>query len=90
MSDFSKVTPPKELSSTEQSAIFQHIFRRLAASRNTAELYALAEYTLSNLTNEKKSLIHDAFVRDVNRWAQNLLQHAWLACDEPGGGALSL
>ncbi|TFY64872.1 hypothetical protein EVJ58_g2335 [Rhodofomes roseus] len=84
MSDLTKVTPPKELTEAEQHAIFQHVFRRLAAHRNTAELYAVAEYTFSTKSQEQKDYIRDSFLEHLDRWGQDLLKHVWYACQEPG------
>lgn len=28
----------------------------------------------------------ELFTQEVNRWAQELLKNAWVACQEPGGG----
>ncbi|KAH9952222.1 DUF726-domain-containing protein [Amylocystis lapponica] len=86
MSDLIKLTPPKELDQDACLTIFQHLFRRLAAYRNTVELYALAEYNLSISPEEMKACVRDEFGEEVNRWAHELLKHAWIACHEPGGG----
>lgn len=86
MTDLSKVTPPKDLTEAERLAIFQHVFRRLAAHRNTAELYAIAEYTFSSKPQEQKGETRGSFVDDINQWGQDLLQHVWHSCQEPGGG----
>ncbi|KZT68123.1 DUF726-domain-containing protein [Daedalea quercina L-15889] len=86
MSDLTKVTSPKELAEAERLAIFEHVFRRLAAHRNTAELYAVAEYTFSTKAQEQKNETKELFLKELNGWGQGLLQHVWLACQEPGGG----
>ncbi|KAH7929748.1 DUF726-domain-containing protein [Leucogyrophana mollusca] len=83
-SGLAKVTPPKELSDQDRETVFQHFFHRLAAYRNTSELYALAEYNLSQQTEHNKSRSRDVFCDALNRWAQDLLQNAWVACQEPG------
>ncbi|KAI0928718.1 hypothetical protein AcW2_004640 [Taiwanofungus camphoratus] len=84
MSDLTKVTPPTELNEAECFAVFQHVFRRLAAYRNTAVLYASAEYSFSALPEEQKTYIRNSSVEEVNEWAQELLKHVWIACREPG------
>ncbi|OCH95558.1 DUF726-domain-containing protein [Obba rivulosa] len=84
MGDLTKLTPPKELSDEACSIVFQYIYRRLASYRNTAELYAMAEYALSSQPERLKSRIRDEFIEEMNNWAQDLLKHAWLACREPG------
>ncbi|TFK55096.1 DUF726-domain-containing protein, partial [Heliocybe sulcata] len=87
MSDLTKVTPPKELSEEDRAVIFRHVFRRLADHRNTLKLYAIAEYGLSSEPDEYREKTRDAYVHEVNTWAQQLAQHTWTACQEPGGGS---
>lgn len=87
-SDLAQLTPPKQLAQQERDTVFQHIFRRLAAYRNAAELYSLAEYSLSPLPEKVKSDRRDAFNKGLNTWAQQLLEHAWVACGEPDGGKI--
>ncbi|KAK0239980.1 DUF726-domain-containing protein [Armillaria nabsnona] len=84
-SDLAQLTPPKQLTQQERETVFQHIFRRLAAYRNSAELYSLAEYSLSPLPEKVKSDRRNAFNKGLNTWAQQLLEHAWVACGEPDG-----
>jgi hypothetical protein len=84
-SDLTKLTPP-ELSEAERLAFFQNFLCRLTLHRNTAELYASAEYMLSSLPEEEKSRSRELFNQEVNHWAQELLNIAWIACQEPGGG----
>ncbi|EMD38549.1 hypothetical protein CERSUDRAFT_94077 [Gelatoporia subvermispora B] len=86
MGDLAKLTPPKELGDDACSVVFQHIYRRLASYRNTAELYAIAECSLSSQPEQRRSRIRDDFMQQINKWAQELLKHAWLACREPGPG----
>ena len=83
MGDLLNITPPKELTEQERDAVFQHLFRRLAHHRNTFEIYALAEsgYAELNGTNTPKGV-----VKHLDRWSQDLLNNAWTACQEPGGG----
>ncbi|EPQ58312.1 DUF726-domain-containing protein [Gloeophyllum trabeum ATCC 11539] len=87
MSDLTKVSPPQELSEKERVVIFEHIFRRLANHRNTLELYADAERGLSTLPDESREKTKDDYIHEINSWANQLLQHAWAACREPGGGS---
>jgi len=90
MADLTTVTPPKDLSEEEQLIVFNHVFRRLAAYRNTAELYALAESSLSTYPEDRRNERKDSFIHEVNKWAQELLNHVWLACDEPRGDAVPI
>lgn len=68
-----KIAPPKDLTYSDQEALFQYIFRRLAAYRNAAELYALAENQLSTLPNDKKQRRRHTFSKALNEWAQELV-----------------
>ncbi|KAG7447934.1 DUF726-domain-containing protein [Guyanagaster necrorhizus] len=83
--NLAQLTPPKQLTQQERQTVFQHIFRRLAAYRNTAELYALTEYSLSSLPESTKSDRRNSFNKGLNAWAQQLLEHAWVVCGEPEG-----
>jgi hypothetical protein len=87
--DLVQLTPPKELTERERDTVFQHFFRRLAAHRNTIELYAAAEFNLSTLQEVIKSRQRDEFNREINSWAQALLENAWIVCGAPGGGEFS-
>lgn len=86
MSDLTQVTPPKELTETDRLTIFEHVFRRLAAYRNAAKFYAGAEYGLSTRPQEEKAQTKKQFLDELDSWAQELVQHVWFACQEPGGG----
>lgn len=88
MSDLSQVTPPKELTEADRLVIFEHVFRRLAAHRNTAQFYAGAEYGLSAKPQAEKARMKEHFLVELNGWAQELVKHVWIACQEPGGGKL--
>ncbi|KAK7467244.1 hypothetical protein VKT23_004301 [Stygiomarasmius scandens] len=77
-----EVTPP-QLTESDRRNVFEQLFRRLAAHRNTAELYALTEYNLSTLVEPKKDKRKGDFVRDLNNWAQELLNTAWTVCGDP-------
>lgn len=68
-----KIAPPKDLTYSDQEALFQFIFRRLAAYRNAAELHALAESQLITLPNEKKQRRKHEFSKVLNEWAQELV-----------------
>lgn len=70
-----RLFPAKEFSEETRDHVFQLILRKLAAYRNRVELYANAEEDVN----------HDAFKNELNHWAQELLQHAWVVCDCPGG-----
>ncbi len=86
MADLSKLSPPKHLTEDDRETIFQHFFCKLAVHRNTAELYALTEYGLSSYPEPQRARRKDSLTREVNRWAQSLLEKAWAVCEEPGGG----
>lgn len=86
-SDLTRLTPPN-FSEKEKHAVFQHFFHRLAAYRNTAELYASTEHILSSFPEDKKLETKDSFTHEVDQWAQGLLKNAWAACQEPGGGTV--
>ncbi|THU87250.1 DUF726-domain-containing protein [Dendrothele bispora CBS 962.96] len=77
-----EVTPPAQLTKSDTRNVFEQLFRRLAAHRNTAELYALTEYNLSSLPEPKKAKRKEEFVRDLNKWAQDLLKTAWMVCGD--------
>lgn len=84
--DLTKITPPTDLRAPELRAIFEHVFRRLASHRNTAEIYAMNEYALSGRDEVAMQSIREAHVAELNRWAQEILGHTWIACQEPDGG----
>ena len=77
---------PENLSESDCQTIFGHLFRRLAAYRQSRELYALAEYGRSTGPESKRLALQNAFLREIDLWAQALLENAWFACQEPGGG----
>lgn len=89
MGNLAQATPPKALTEADRLAIFEHVFRRLAAHRNTAKFYAGAEYGLSAKPQEVKARTKEQFLVELNSWAQELVQHVWIACQEPGGGKSS-
>ncbi|THH12520.1 hypothetical protein EW146_g7614, partial [Bondarzewia mesenterica] len=80
--------PPNELTETDRQIIFERFFRNLAACRNRTELYALAErnFVFGPQIDPDLFEIEGAFVDEINSWAQGLLESAWIACQEPGGG----
>ncbi|KAG7092542.1 hypothetical protein E1B28_008892 [Marasmius oreades] len=81
-----QLTPPRELTRAERQSIFQHVYRRLAANRNKATLYAEAEFQSSSLPQVTKQQIKDEFNDEVAKWARDLLEKAWIACGEPEEG----
>ena len=86
MPDLTQVTPPKELDSREQDIIFQHIFRRLAAHRNTRVLYAEAEASLSkNGEGLETQISSKEYEKEIDQWANSFLKNVWAACDGQGG-----
>lgn len=86
MSDLTKITPPNDLSEADLTTVFDHIYRRLAQYRNTAQLYAQNEYGLSSQCEQEKAYTRDNFVEELDRWTQELLRDAYFVCKEPGGG----
>ncbi|KAF9254231.1 DUF726-domain-containing protein [Marasmius fiardii PR-910] len=75
---------PQELTLDERQTIFQHLHRQLALNRSQATLYAEAEFQSSPLTKSKKQELRDEFNDEVTKWAQDILEKAWIACGEPG------
>jgi hypothetical protein len=84
-SDLAQLTPPI-LDHAKREAFFQYFYHQLAVHRNTTELYASTEYILSPLPEKERSQTRHQFSHELNRWAQELLKNAWIACQEPGGG----
>ncbi|KAF9053822.1 DUF726-domain-containing protein [Hymenopellis radicata] len=78
-----QITPPKELTQTQRDTVFQHFFCRLASFRNTAILLSDIEFNLSSSPEQQKTKTKEQFGEALNRWAQQLLQHAWLVCNQP-------
>ncbi|KAF9265459.1 DUF726-domain-containing protein [Marasmius fiardii PR-910] len=84
MTSIEQLTPPRELTRHERQTIFQHFYRQLAVNRNRATLHAEAEYQSSSLPQSKKQQIKNEFNDEVKKWAQDILEKAWIACGEPG------
>ncbi|KAJ3775427.1 DUF726-domain-containing protein [Lentinula raphanica] len=80
-----KIAPPTDLTDSDQHTLFQYTFRRLAAYRNAAELYALAEYQLSALPEDKKQQVNDEFSTSLNKWAQDFANKTYMVCGQPDG-----
>ncbi|KIY72049.1 DUF726-domain-containing protein [Cylindrobasidium torrendii FP15055 ss-10] len=78
-----QITPPKELNQDDRDNVFEHIYRRLAAHRNTALLLADVESTLSSHPDSVKQKRRDEVEHALNNWAQSLLQQAYTACAQP-------
>jgi hypothetical protein len=87
MADLTQLVPPKDLSENDRATVFDHVFCRLASFRNTAELYSNLEHKSSSLGPRLKSARQEQFDQEIQTWAQKLLEHTWVACGEPGGGA---
>ena len=83
--DLTNVTPPTSLTEPERSALVQHFARRLAAHRNKAELFAQADFGRGE-RGDRSDGAKEAYDAEIERWAQVLLENAWAACQEPGGG----
>lgn len=82
-SDLEKLTPPKNLSKEEKTAVFEHINRHLARHRNNAERWANAEAFAIQDESERDKFSR-GFAHLIDEWANALLKNAWMACDEPG------
>ncbi|KAJ7774967.1 DUF726-domain-containing protein [Mycena metata] len=82
MADLTQLVPPKDLSETDKETVFSYFFCRLASFRNTAELYSSLEHDLSSQKTARK----EQFDREIQDWAQKLLEQTWIVCGEPGGG----
>jgi len=74
-----RLFPAQAFSEQTRETTFNYILRKLATYRNRAEIYASAE----------EDTDHADFKIVLNQWAQDLLQHAWVVCDCPGGGSYS-
>lgn len=79
--DLTKITPPKELSALDKHNVFEHFFRHLASYRNTAQSYSAVECDLDQNNKRKESFNHE-----INKWAQSLLERAWVVCHDSGKG----
>lgn len=90
MGDVTKLAPPKDLSDNERRNVFEHIFRRLASHRHTAEAYALSEQFASSASPEDAEKVRNDYMHEIDSWASSVLEAAWAACGEPGGGTSSL
>ena len=79
--DLEKITPPKSLTDEQKGVVFQHFFRRLADYRNFAVLYGTLECSLAAGNDEDALKKQDEFESEISRWAQQLLEKAWIACN---------
>lgn len=84
MSTQDLVSSSAYLSEGERKTVFQYFFRRLAAYRNTIELYALTENALLQPSGSFDDSLE--FSQVLNAWGQSILENAWVACQAPGGG----
>ena len=84
-SGLTQATQHKELTNDECAAIFTRLSRNLARFRNTAELHATTEASLTGdrIPEGPKG----EFITALNDWTTNVVKNLWLACREPGGGA---
>ncbi|KAL0946644.1 hypothetical protein HGRIS_012838 [Hohenbuehelia grisea] len=89
MASLAAVTPSTELAKEDLDIVFQHLFRRLAQYRNSTQLYSQLEAHTDNslVPAERKAGYQTDFNDAINSWAQKLLEAAWAACQEPGGGS---
>lgn len=82
--DLAQLVPPKELDEAQRDAVFQFFMRRLASHRNSSNRFSETEAALFSLP---RSLVQkERFQEAIDRWAQELLQNAWAACQCPGSG----
>jgi hypothetical protein len=87
MADITKIAPlRRDLTDVERLTVFEYFYRRLADHRNLAMIYADLDHTHSNSSQKDKQ--KDEFMSEIDTWANALLKHAWVACDEPGAGEL--
>ncbi|KAJ7343360.1 DUF726-domain-containing protein [Mycena albidolilacea] len=86
MADLTQLVPPKDLPDAVKETVFNHFAARLAAFRNTAQLYSSLEQDLSSLRPLTKKARKERFDKEIQQWAQKLLEQTWLVCGEPGGG----
>jgi hypothetical protein len=86
MADLTQLVPPKDLPDAVKETVFNHFAARLAAFRNTAQLYSSLEQDLSSLRPLTKKARKVKFDQEIQQWAQKLLEQTWLVCGEPGGG----
>ncbi|KAJ7905635.1 DUF726-domain-containing protein [Mycena olivaceomarginata] len=86
MADLTQLVPPKDLPDAVKETVFNHFAARLAAFRNTAQLYSSLEQDLSSLRPLTKKARKAKFDQEIQQWAQKLLEQTWLVCGEPGGG----
>ncbi|KAF8212107.1 hypothetical protein K438DRAFT_1902933 [Mycena galopus ATCC 62051] len=77
MADLTQLVPPKDLSATVKQTVFDHFICRLASFRNTAGLYLTLENDLSSLKPQAKASRKEQFDREIQTWAQNLLEQTW-------------
>ncbi|KAF5380860.1 hypothetical protein D9615_004046 [Tricholomella constricta] len=82
--DLTNLIPPEHLSQQDRETVFDHLLCRLAAYRNTQELYAETEYSLSSLPDYEAAGRRDAFQQEIERWAQEILENAWIICHDSG------
>ncbi|KAF9469166.1 DUF726-domain-containing protein [Collybia nuda] len=82
--DISSILPPKHLTAEERAGVFQHLLSRLASYCNAAELYAQVEYALGN-PERTGAQRQDQFNNEIQQWAQDLLEKAWMVCGESQG-----
>ncbi|KAF4578846.1 hypothetical protein EYR40_000995 [Pleurotus pulmonarius] len=83
MTTLASVTPAKELNKQHLETIFWHLFSRLARYRNLCQLHAMSEYqaSLPQTTNEARK---QEFDKEIDEWAQMMVDRAWTACKNPG------
>ncbi|KAG9226132.1 hypothetical protein CCMSSC00406_0005043 [Pleurotus cornucopiae] len=84
MSTLSNVTPAKELSKEQLETIFWHLFSRLARYRNLCQLHAMSEYQTSSAPQNTKEDMKNGFDKEIDEWAQMIVDRTWTACKSPG------
>ncbi|CAA7271536.1 unnamed protein product [Cyclocybe aegerita] len=78
--DLQKIAPPRHLTEAQNDIVFQHFFRHLANHRNTAVLYSILQSSLLSSTKKEEANNQMAFEEEMNKWAQGLLEKAWMIC----------
>jgi len=85
MADITKIAlAENELSDVDRLVVFEYFSRRLVDHLNIAISYAKYEFKCS-----KQSRTANEQMRQVTKWAEEMLKHAWAACDKPSSSGLN-
>jgi hypothetical protein len=85
--DLSKIIPPTDLTPEEKATFFQHFSCQLISYSETALRYAASECAVSPLPDAEKNERREQFERGIHDCAQQLLEKAWITCQESGSGS---